>query len=58
MKVWVLMGYIHYEGNYLIGVFSSEEKAKEAEQTHVKTKSGYFDGYRIEPRELDQIEYS
>lgn len=57
-EIWLLMGYMAYEGTIVIGVFSNEEKARQAEKEHSKTKDSYIDGYLIRPFVLDEIDYS
>ncbi len=55
MTVWVLMGCIDYEGNYLLGVYSTKENAEKAEEKHALSKAGAYSDYLIESAELDKL---
>lgn len=53
MLFYQLVGYVSYEGEDHLGFFSSEEKAKEALDTHSKKYLGNFQGYIIYRCSLD-----
>lgn len=59
MKVAVLMGWIQYEGDVLLGVYSSRQKAIAAAQAKFASSLPYeeaqYDGYVIEYRATDGI---
>ena len=52
MKVYALQGTFDYEGRYLIGVYTTREKALEAQAIFIAEEE-QFDDYIIEERELD-----
>ncbi len=54
MAVFVLLGQIDYEGQGLLGVYSTREGAVSAKDLYV-ANGGDFDSYVIEKRELDVI---
>ena len=54
MAVFVLLGQIDYEGQGLLGVYSTREGAVSAKDLYV-ANGGTFDSYVIEKRELDVI---
>ena len=54
MAVFVLLGQIDYEGQGLLGVYSTREGAVSAKELYV-ANGGTFDSYVIEKRELDVI---
>lgn len=53
MKVFVLMGYINYEGYTFLGVYASREAAETAK---LKAKGNGWDGIDIEESSL--LDYS
>lgn len=59
MKVFVLMKNYPYEGDELIGVFSTDEKAQKAEE-HFESKdnSNGYNGFYIEEVEVDALNIS
>jgi len=54
MAVFVLLGQIDYEGQGLLGVYSTREGAVSAKDLYV-ANGGTFDSYVVEKRELDVI---
>ena len=54
MAVFVLLGQVDYEGQGLLGVYSTREGAVSAKDLYVGN-GGTFDSYVIEKRELDVI---
>jgi len=54
MAVFVLLGQIDYEGQGLLGVYSTREGAVSAKDLYV-ANGGDFDSYVVEKRELDVI---
>ena len=56
MAVFVLLGQIDYEGQGLLGVYSTREGAVSAKDLYVANGGDtQFDSYVIEKRELDVI---
>jgi hypothetical protein len=49
MDVFVLMGCIAYEGDYLLGVYHTREDAEFARDHYIET-GGEFDSYEIQAR--------
>ena len=45
MEVFVLMGEIAFEGDYLLGVYASEQEAVDALGVYVRDRSFYDDHY-------------
>ena len=54
MAVFVLLGQVDYEGQGLLGVYSTREGAVSAKDLYV-ANGGTFDSYVVEKRELDVI---
>jgi hypothetical protein len=52
MKVFILNGCYDYEGEYILGVYSSRKDAESARDVF-KTRDVSFDGYEIVERELN-----
>ena len=50
MTIYALLGTYDYEGRYLIGVYTTKEKALEAQAMFITEE---FDDYIIEEREID-----
>jgi hypothetical protein len=58
MAVFVLLGQIDYEGQGLLGVYSTREGAVSAKELYVANGGSgdtQFDSYVIEKREMDVI---
>jgi hypothetical protein len=56
MKLWMVMRYLGYEGDEFIGVFSTEELAKEAAAKHRGARSyRYESDYDIDPVLVDEL---
>ena len=53
MTVYVLQGVYDYEGRSFIGVYSTREKATEAQAIFLTEEEGQFDDYVIDEREID-----
>jgi len=56
MKVFVLIGLLHDEGEHILGVYASEEEAFAAHENYLENDEQdnvYFDNYVIEARELN-----
>lgn len=53
MKVYALHGTYDYEGSYLIGVYTTKEKALEAHAIFIAEDDTQFDDYVIDEREVD-----
>lgn len=53
MKIYILLGHINYEGDSVLGVYDSEEKAKLASDELIKNIRIGFDSYDIITRELN-----
>ena len=51
-EVYVLLGEISYEGQYLLGVYSTLKKAEKAREDFAKTHHS-FCGISIHPRPLN-----
>lgn len=49
MLVYCLLGRVDYEGDSLLGVYPSDEAAREARASYV---DGYYDRYYVQVREL------
>ena len=54
MQLFTLFGSYDYEGDTLLGVFSTHEKAQEAQEVFSNHKHFIFDSYYIEESVLDQ----
>lgn len=54
MQLFTLLGSYDYEGDTLLGVFSTHEKAQEAQEVFANHKYFSFDSYYIEESVLDQ----
>ena len=52
MQVFVLMGYFDYEGEYLLGVYTSSEAAEAAYAEYLEDHDP-FDDYAVVERTLD-----
>lgn len=55
MTVYVLEGYIDYEGSEFLGVFTDEKEAKKILKKLNKPKFKSYSGYILTPHELDKI---
>jgi len=55
MKVWILTGQISYEGEQLIGVFSTPEKANNAKEECQEKERSVFEDYDIEETNLNEF---
>jgi len=53
-QLWVLLGSYDREGSDLLGVYSTERKAKNAQMRYQKCR--YFDDYTIYPVTVDKDE--
>ena len=53
MKVYILLGSFNYEGDSVIGVFSSEEKADEFLDKALREKKFLYDDYRVEEWDVE-----
>jgi len=54
MILWVLTASVDYEGTWVIGVFTSEEKALEVMYEQISQKFPP-DGYNLSPIEVDTV---
>ena len=54
-EVYVLLGEISYEGQYLLGVYSTLKKAEKAREDFAKThqRNNCFCGISVHPRPLN-----
>jgi hypothetical protein len=55
MAVFVLLGQVDFEGQGLLGVYSTREGAVSAKELYVANGGDEFDSYVVEQRELDVI---
>ena len=53
MTAYALLGVYDYEGRNFIGVYSTREKATEAQAIFIAEEEIQFDDYIIEEREID-----
>ncbi len=54
MQLFELFGSYYHEGDTLLGVFSTHEKAKEAQEVFMNHKDFMFDNYYIGTSMLDK----
>ena len=52
IKVFVVLGEIEYEGDFLVGVYSSKEKAQAVIERH-EAAENHYDDYRIVESGID-----
>lgn len=56
MKVYILMGYVQFEGTFLLDVFATREDAEKAKSIRyaVDKEEGYsyYDGYQVKEKEV------
>jgi hypothetical protein len=55
MQLFTLLGSYDYEGDTLLGVFSTREKAEKAKEVFSNHKGFFFDRYYIEESVLDEL---
>ena len=53
IKVFTVLGEIQYEGDFLVGVYSSKAKAQAVIEQHEAAKD-HYDDYRIVECEIDE----
>lgn len=51
-KVYIAMGTINYEGDHIIGVFDSEEKAQARIDADLAEQGWHYDDYFIDENEV------
>ena len=58
-KVWILASHYECEGDYILGVYSSLKKAKEALGEVIQKREGHthlsVDEYNVDPVEIDAL---
>jgi hypothetical protein len=58
MEVFVLMGSMDYEGDYLLGVYASEQEAVDALGVYTRDMTTVRDRYYVDRRVLGSATYT